>query len=80
MGVNTLKGGRIQRVEKYIAGDTFMLTYGGGVADVNLHKLLAFHKVHGMVSTVTAVRPPLRFGELLVEKGSIWLFIGKQTR
>lgn len=61
-GQNTLTGGRIKRLEPYMKGPTFMLTWGDGVSDVNLTDLLAFHRAHGKLATVTAVRPPARFG------------------
>tara|TARA_B110000444_G_C18852044_1_gene606623 strand:- start:20282 stop:21064 length:783 start_codon:yes stop_codon:yes gene_type:complete len=63
-GEETLKGGRIKKIEKYINTDNFHLTYGDGVSDVNISKLAKFHKNHGCIGTVTAVRPPSRFGEL----------------
>ena len=63
-GEETLKGGRIKRVEKYIESDVFHLTYGDGVIDVDLNKVVDFHKSHDCIGTVTAVRPPSRFGEL----------------
>jgi glucose-1-phosphate cytidylyltransferase len=63
-GLDTMTGCRIKRVEKYIRGNTFMLTYGDGVANVNLTELLAFHRAHGRLGTTTAVQPPGRFGEL----------------
>jgi len=63
-GENTLKGGRIKRLEKYIKSDLFHLTYGDGVGDINLTKLVEFHKSHKCIGAVTAVRPPSRFGEL----------------
>tara|TARA_B100001250_G_C19417612_1_gene621773 strand:- start:82 stop:648 length:567 start_codon:yes stop_codon:yes gene_type:complete len=63
-GINTLKGGRIKRLEKYIKSDVFHLTYGDGVCDINLDQLLKFHNSHSGIGTVTAVRPPSRFGEL----------------
>jgi glucose-1-phosphate cytidylyltransferase len=66
-GIDTLKGGRIKRAEKYLTGDVNMLTYGDGVADVNLKDLLAFHRSHGKVLTLTGVRPPSRFGELVIK-------------
>lgn len=65
-GERTLKGARIKKVEKYIAGDTFMLTYGDGVANIDLRRLLSFHKSHGCIGTVTGVRPPSRFGEMII--------------
>ncbi len=63
-GLDAMTGCRIKRIEKYIRGNTFMLTYGDGVANVNLTELLAFHRVHGRIGTTTAVQPPGRFGEL----------------
>jgi glucose-1-phosphate cytidylyltransferase len=63
-GLDAMTGCRIKRIEKYIGGNTFMLTYGDGVANVNLTELLAFHRTHGRIGTTTAVQPPGRFGEL----------------
>lgn len=63
-GLTTMTGGRIKRVEKYIDGDIFMVTYGDGVADVDFHALVDFHTRHGRVATVTTVRPMSRFGIL----------------
>ncbi|MER3525198.1 MAG: glucose-1-phosphate cytidylyltransferase [Ignavibacteria bacterium] len=63
-GIATLTGGRIKRLQPYLGNETFMLTWGDGVSDVNLHKLLAFHRSHGKLATLTAVRPPARFGHL----------------
>jgi glucose-1-phosphate cytidylyltransferase len=63
-GLNTLKGGRLKRIEKYIQGDTFLMSYGDGLSDVNFKDLLAFHKGHGKMVTITAVHPPPRFGEV----------------
>ena len=71
-GQVTLKGGRIKRVEKYIKSDLFHLTYGDGVGDVDIKQLVQFHKSHNCIGTVTAVRPPSRFGELnLDEKDTV---------
>ena len=67
-GEETLKGGRIKRVEKYIKSDLFHLTYGDGVCDINLNNLFDFHKSHGCIGSVTAVRPPSRFGELDIDE------------
>ena len=67
-GESTLKGGRIKRVEKYINNDIFHLTYGDGVSDVNINKLVEFHNSHDCIGTVTAVRPPSRFGELNISQ------------
>ncbi len=63
-GLKTQTGGRIKRLAPYINGETFMLTWGDGVADIDLRRLLEFHKSHGRLATVTAVRPPARFGKL----------------
>ncbi len=63
-GLSTLTGGRIKRLAPYLGNETFMLTWGDGVADVNLHDLLAFHRSHGKLATLTAVRPPARFGHI----------------
>jgi glucose-1-phosphate cytidylyltransferase len=63
-GIDTMTGYRVKCIEKYITGDTFLLTYGDGVADVNIAKLIEFHHRHGKIGTVTAVQPPGRFGEI----------------
>jgi len=60
-GDDALKGARLKRVEKYVAGDTFMVTYGDGVANININELLAFHQSHGKSATVTGVNPLSRF-------------------
>jgi glucose-1-phosphate cytidylyltransferase len=71
-GETTMTGGRLVSVRKYVeAGDLVMCTYGDGVADVDVKKLVAFHRAHGKVATVTAVRPPGRFGELSVAAGTV---------
>jgi glucose-1-phosphate cytidylyltransferase len=68
-GVNSLTGGRLFNLKKlFKPGDTFMLTYGDGVADVDISKLLEFHKSHGKIATLTAVRPPARFGSIEMEQ------------
>ncbi|NLW91123.1 MAG: glucose-1-phosphate cytidylyltransferase [Syntrophomonadaceae bacterium] len=76
-GLNTLKGGRLKRAAKYIDSDVFMLTYGDGVCDVNIDELMKFHLSHGKIGTVTGVRPPSLFGELVVENGQAVLFAEK---
>ena len=63
-GLNTMTGGRIKRVKKYIGDETFMLTYGDGVSDVNIRDLLDFHEKHGKLATMTAIQPGGRFGTL----------------
>ena len=66
-GTNTMTGGRVKRLKKFIGNETFMLTYGDGVADININNLIDFHKSHGKMVTVTAVHPIARFGELEIE-------------
>jgi glucose-1-phosphate cytidylyltransferase len=61
-GINTITGGRLKRVGDKLRDGTFMMTYGDGVSDVDIDKLLKFHRAHGRLATVTAVRPPARFG------------------
>ena len=73
-GLNTLKGGRIKRLEKYLLDDVNMLTYGDGVADVNIQKLVQFHKQHRKMVTITGVRPPSRFGEIKESNGRVISF------
>ena len=64
-GQVAMTGARIKRIEKYIDGDDFFVTYGDGVADIRMDELLTFHKGHGKIATVTGVCPPSRFGELI---------------
>jgi glucose-1-phosphate cytidylyltransferase len=64
-GIATLTGGRLKRLAPYLCNETFMMTWGDGVSDVHLQKLLAFHRAHGKLATLTAVRPPARFGHLV---------------
>jgi glucose-1-phosphate cytidylyltransferase len=66
-GADAMTGCRVKRIERYITNDHFLLTYGDGVADVNIRKLLGFHQSHGRIGTVTAVQPPGRFGEIEVD-------------
>ena len=70
-GLKAMTGARIARIRDYVGDDDFMLTYGDGVGDVDLGQLLAFHKGHGKALTMTGVRPPGRFGELVAEKGRV---------
>jgi glucose-1-phosphate cytidylyltransferase len=80
-GLNTNTGGRIKRLAPYLDNQTFMLTWGDGVSDLNLHELLAFHRSHGKLATLTAVRPPARFGHLELDDDQIVEFSEKpQTR
>lgn len=71
-GADSMTGGRLLRLRRHLVDDgTFMLTYGDGVSDVDLAELLAFHRRHGRLATVTAVRPPARFGDLRIEDGQV---------
>ncbi len=78
-GQNTLTGGRMKQLEPLVGSGAFMLTYGDGVGNVNLNKLLAFHRAHGGLVTLTAVRPPARFGALEFEGNRIRHFKEKST-
>jgi len=69
-GSDTMTGGRVLRLKKYLKKETFFMTYGDGVSNVDLKKLLAFHKKNKKIATVTAVRPPVKFGELDIKKDS----------
>ncbi len=77
-GYDTNTGGRIKRIKKYTNGEPFMLTYGDGVADVNIPELLAFHKSHGEMITMTAIQPEGRYGAMdIKEDNSVTSFIEK---
>lgn len=77
-GLETMTGGRLLRLKKILKNEqTFMLTYGDGVSDIDLTKLLQFHKSHGKIATVTAVRPPVRFGELIINNNIVEEFAEK---
>ncbi|MFL2889560.1 MAG: sugar phosphate nucleotidyltransferase [Pelagibacteraceae bacterium] len=73
-GKNTMTGGRLKKMKKYMGKDTFMMTYGDGLSDVNLRNLLLFHKRNKKVATLTAVRPPARFGALKLDGNKIKYF------
>jgi glucose-1-phosphate cytidylyltransferase len=76
-GISTLTGGRIKRLKPYVGNETFMLTWGDGVSDVNLHELLKFHRAHGKLATLTAVRPPARFGHMVFKGDQVTEFLEK---
>ncbi len=76
-GQRTNTGGRIKRLAAHLKGETFMLTWGDGVSDVNLDKLLDHHRSHGKLATLTAVRPPARFGALEIVDGRVEQFTEK---
>ena len=73
-GKNTMTGGRLKRLKKYIGNETFMMTYGDGLSNINLKKLLKFHKKNKKLVTLTAVRPPARFGALKLKGHNISYF------
>lgn len=70
-GMDSMTGGRVRRVRDYIGDEAFCLTYGDGVADVDLGRLIEFHTAHGRLATVTAVRPPARFGALEIDGSAV---------
>jgi glucose-1-phosphate cytidylyltransferase len=77
-GAETMTGGRLKRVERYLTpGEPFFFTYGDGVADLDMGKLAAFHKAHGRDATLTAVAPPGRYGALELDGGQVNRFIEK---
>jgi glucose-1-phosphate cytidylyltransferase len=80
-GMKTQTGGRIKRLAPYLGNETFMLTWGDGVSDIDLNDLLAFHRSHGKLATLTAVRPTARFGHLEMDGNQITEFSEKpQTK
>ncbi len=76
-GLEAMTGSRIKKIERYIEGDIFMMTYGDGVADVNIKELVSFHLSHNKIATLTGVHPQSRFGELLVEGKQVKAFAEK---
>jgi glucose-1-phosphate cytidylyltransferase len=76
-GADTMTGGRILRLKPLVRGATFLATYGDGVGDVDLEALVRFHRSHGRLATVTAVRPPSRFGGLVLNDGQVMEFSEK---
>ena len=77
-GLNTNTAGRIKRIQKYVKDETFMLTYGDGVSDVNIKELVAFHKAHGRLATLTSIQTPGRFGNIeMDELGNVNYFVEK---
>jgi len=73
-GENTMTGGRLKRVAPFIGNETFCFTYGDGVSDIDISKLIAFHKSSGRQATVTAIQPPGRYGALNIEYGAVQNF------
>jgi glucose-1-phosphate cytidylyltransferase len=80
-GMHTQTGGRIKRLQPYVGGETFMLTWGDGVADIDINDLLDFHRSHGKLATLTAVHPAARFGHLEIDGEQVVEFSEKpQTK
>tara|TARA_B100001123_G_scaffold445959_2_gene598937 strand:- start:672 stop:1370 length:699 start_codon:yes stop_codon:yes gene_type:complete len=73
-GPNSMTGGRVKRMEKFVCDETFMLTYGDGLSDININELISFHKKHKKMITVSAVRPPARFGALKLKEEKVVSF------
>ena len=73
-GLETLTGGRLRRVQQYIADETFMLTYGDGISDVDIEALIKFHKSHKKIATITTVKPEVRFGVMDINNNQINAF------
>lgn len=73
-GLHTQTGGRLKRVQHYLDKDDFCFTYGDGVSDVNISELIAFHKAYGTLATLTAVKPPGRFGSMIIDQGRVSSF------
>jgi len=76
-GLNSLKGARLKRIEKYLDDEINLLSYGDGLANVNIQKVIEFHKTHDKLITLTGVHPPSRFGELIVKNGNLESFVEK---
>jgi glucose-1-phosphate cytidylyltransferase len=76
-GEKALKGARLKRIERYVDSEHFMVTYGDGVANIDLSRLMAFHRSHGKIATLTGVKPIARFGELQVNGDHVANFIEK---
>jgi glucose-1-phosphate cytidylyltransferase len=76
-GLDTMTGARVKRAAKYLEGDTFMLTYGDGLADIDIQELVRFHREMGRLVTVTGIRPPSRFGEMNVQDNIVTSFTEK---
>ena len=76
-GTNTYTGGRVKRLENWLNEETFMVTYGDGVSNVDIDALVHFHRTHGKIATITAVRPPARFGGLIFDGDLVTQFTEK---
>lgn len=76
-GLDTMTGGRVKKLSSWVKNETFMVTYGDGVADINIEELLKHHKKHNKLATITAVRPPARFGGVIMKDGIVTDFAEK---
>jgi glucose-1-phosphate cytidylyltransferase len=76
-GATTMTGGRLRRLKQWIGDETFLVTYGDGVGNIDIGELVKFHRAHGKIATVTAVRPPARFGTLLLDGDKVSEFSEK---
>lgn len=79
-GLNAMTGARVKKIEKFIDEDTFLLTYGDGVTDLDINKLFQYHKSHGKIGTVTGVHPPSQYGELTIHEDHVLSFSEKQKK
>ena len=77
-GLGTLTGGRLKRLEKYLSKETFLLTYGDGISNINISDLIKFHETHRKMVTISAVRPPARFGALSLDVSDVLKFKEKK--
>ena len=77
-GSDTLTGGRLKRMEKYLSNETFLMTYGDGISDIDINELIKFHKDHKKMVTISAVRPPARFGSLSLNGSNVIKFKEKK--
>ena len=77
-GSDTMTGGRLKKLEKHLSNETFLLTYGDGISDININELIDFHNKHKKIVTISAVRPPARFGSLSLEGSNVLNFKEKK--
>jgi glucose-1-phosphate cytidylyltransferase len=77
-GSDTLTGGRLKRLEKYLSSETFLMTYGDGISNINIDQLIKFHEKHQKMITISAVRPPARFGSLSLNGSDVIKFKEKK--
>ena len=78
-GKNTMTGGRLKRLKRYLKNDTFLMTYGDGLSNVNIKNLVSFHKRSKSILTLTAVRPPARFGSIKIKGNYVYYFKEKSS-